>query len=232
MKKGLFYYKWLFLFVGTTLSMNFIQADDVVEGLDLHADKATSNLNTAESKLSGNIILRHRGFQITGDLAEVRNKISTDDQTYIIAGSPVVFTQSLNASTMRAQANWLNYDPIAEKVHFKKNVAISSTFKNGKFIISASDILLQLNQRQPSKLEAIGDPLIFSNQLSMRSIQIEASRISWDSETDIATLYFAKVIDNQVVFSADEIIYNFKTGELSAIGEGDSRPNYRFDPNK
>lgn len=230
------WFQCITLLLTSGLLGNLVFADDEIKGLDLKADQATTNLSTAESKLSGNVILKHHGFQITGDRAEVRTNGENEAEAYIIAGSPAVFYQSIdsstNQSTMRVKAGWLNYQPLAEKLHFKKNVEISSQFKNGQFLITASDIMLKLYLEKPSILEASGSPLIFSHQVSSRDIKIEASRINWDSDADIATLYLAKVIDNKVVFSADEIIYNFKTGELSAIGEGDSRPNYRFDPKK
>ncbi len=209
---------------------NVLQGANLYEGLDIHADQATTNLITSVSRLSGHVELKHFGKVITGDNAEVQSNLEQQSQRFIISGSPVKFVQNIKQSTMNAEAGQLIYEPSKERITFEEKVSIFHKTAETQFQVSASEVQVQFYLEQPSKLDISGKPLLFSHELSTRKIQIEADKISWDASSETVVLYLAKVLDEQVVFSADEIIYNFNTGEISAVGEGESRPSYRFDP--
>lgn len=201
-------------------------------GLDIRADKADSNLLTSVGRLEGNVELKHNGILIKGDFAEIHSADETNPQIFVINGSPMTFMQETPVANLTAKAGKLVYTPSLEKMQLDDDVSIIQNIEGAEFKIIANQLQLDFKIGQLYELVAAGVPAILSHTVGDQNIQIQAEKITWDSEEQIAILTKAKVLDQSTIFSADEIKYNSKTGEISAIGEGDTRPSYRYNPDE
>lgn len=199
-------------------------------GLDIRADQASTNLETALSRLQGNVALKHLGLSITGDIAEVQAATDRQQQLFVIDGKPAAFEQTSETSQMSSTAQQLLYTPAEERMELNKDVTFNQRTVDNFFEISADQLLMLLKSGQPDQLTATGVPVIFNHQLSGRTIKITAEKIAWDAKTQIAFLQQATLVDDETTFAADEIKYNTLTGEISATGKGNNRPSYRYVP--
>jgi len=220
----------LFSYAFIALICSCLTASEAEIGLDVTADQSDFNLQTSSSRLQGNIILKHLGLKVTGDEAEVIAASESQSQLFIISGEPVRFELKAATSNMSATAGQLTYKPYLELIEIQDKVSITQTTADTQFQINAEELQITLKMGQPLQLIAKGIPIEFTQQLTDRKIVIKADKINWDAESHIAILFQATVIDELTTFSADEIKYYTLTGELSAIGKGDSRPSYRFEP--
>ena len=98
------------------------------------------------------------------------------------------------------------------------------------FEINTEQLQISFKLGEPYQLTAEGQPVTFKHRLNNKQVLINADKINWDRALKIVILHQAKVLNEQTVFSADEIKYNTMTGEISATGNGDTRPNYRYEP--
>jgi lipopolysaccharide transport protein LptA len=115
-------------------------------------------------------------------------------------------------------------------MEFEGNVIVTQQSNNVEFEVSAEQLQLLFNDQKPSKLSAEGSPVKFKHKIVERVINIDAKHMQWQSATNIAILTEATVQDGETKFSADEIKYNTLTGEISATGNGNSRPSYQYTP--
>ncbi|MFT5519796.1 MAG: lipopolysaccharide transport protein LptA [Enterobacterales bacterium] len=199
-------------------------------GLNISADVLSSNPQTELSRLDGNVLLNHVKILITGKSAEVKTTKSKQQQQFVISGNPVNFKQILEQSTMFAKANQLVYIPSSEQMEFEGNVVITQQSQNVEFEVAAEQLQLLFKEQKPSELSAEGSPVKFKHQIVERIIYIDAKHMQWESANNIAILTQATVQDGETTFSADEIKYNTLTGEISATGNGNSRPSYKYTP--
>ncbi|MFT5450860.1 MAG: LPS export ABC transporter protein LptC/lipopolysaccharide transport protein LptA [Enterobacterales bacterium] len=199
-------------------------------GLDISADALSSNPLTELSRLNGNVLLSHVKILITGKSAEVKTTKSKQQQQFIISGAPVNFQQILEQSTMFAKANHLVYIPSSEQMEFEGNVVITQRSVDVEFEVAAEQLQLLFQDQKPSQLIAEGSPVKFKHKIAERIIYIDAKHMLWQSTTKMAILSQATVQDGETIFSADEIQYNTLTGEISATGNGNSRPSYKYKP--
>lgn len=216
--------------LSSMLGSGLIAAETDNSGLDIRADKADSNLLTSIGRLEGNVELKHKGIFIKGDFAEIHSADENNPQFFVINGSPMTFMQDAATTQISAKAGQLVYTPILEKIQLQDNVSIIQKTDSSEFKIIASHLQLDFKLGQLYELVAAGVPAILSHTIGEQNIQIQAEKITWDSEEQVAILIKAKVLDQATTFSADEIKYNSRTGEISAIGEGDTRPSYRYNP--
>jgi len=211
---------------------SIVTAENSTNSLNITADHTTANLKTEISRLEGNVLLKHNNVTISGDAAEVQPASDKYPQQFIISGVPVHFKQMLESNELIATALQVVYLPSLEQMQLQNDVTISQTTTENQFDIEAEQLKVEFKIGKPNQFIGTGNPLTFSQQLPQRKIQIFAEQIIWDAGDQIATLSKAKVLDAQTSFAADELKYNTLTGEISAIGSGDSRPSYRFNPKK
>ena len=207
-----------------------VNASESEKGLDISADQGSADLQTAISRLSGNVILKHLGLTVRGDAAEVQSANDNQSQLFIVTGQPVTLEQKIEGSNIVVKSNQLVYQPTQENMEFEKNVSVVQRSVNDYFEINTEQLNVRFKLGQAYQLNAVGKPVIFRHKLKDKQIVINAEKINWDRELKIVILHQAKVIDEQTVFSADEIKYNTLTGEISATGNGETRPNYRYAP--
>ena len=200
-------------------------------GIDISADVLSSNPQTELSRLDGNVVLSHIKILITGNSAEVQTTKSKGQQ-FIISGDPVNFKQTLEQSTMFAKASQLVYIPSSEQMEFEGNVVVTQQSKDVEFEVAAEQLQLLFREQRPSELRAEGNPVKFKHQIVERTVYIDAKHMQWQTISNIAILSQATVQDGETTFSADEIKYNTLTGEISATGKGNSRPSYKYTPEK
>ena len=199
-------------------------------GLDISADQGSTDLQTAISRLSGNVILKHLGLMVKGDTAEVQSANDSQSQLFIVTGQPVTLEQKIDNSVIVVTADQLIYKPTLESMEFERNVSVVQQIVSESFEINTEQLQINFRLGEPYQLNAEGKPVTFKHRLKDKQVVINADKINWDRELKIVILHQAKVLNEQTVFSADEIKYNTLTGEISATGDGDDRPNYRYDP--
>ncbi len=202
------------------------------QGLDIKADSGDTNLQTAISRLQGNVVLQHKGFIVTGDKAEIQSASESKPQRYIIAGTPTKFEQQTQLSTITAYAMQIVYTPVEELMVLQENISLTQSDDNNNFMLQANELQLLFDQGRPQQIITTGKPTVFTHEMSEKKIQIQAEKIIWDTQTKLANIYKAQVQEGQTTFSAEKITYNAKTGEISATGDGETRPSYRYDPEK
>lgn len=225
------FYSPIFLFLLLSCQ-GYLMAKDAEQGLDINADKVWTNLNTEVSRLEGNVELKHDQLHIRGDAAEVHAATGNQPQRFIVSGSTVNFSQTSTDTRIEASAGQIVYTPSAETLRLQENVDLLHRTGESYFEIQAVELQMVFKAEQADKLDATGAPLSFKHQLKQRMIRIEAENVDWEAATHIAILQQAVVYDNETTFSADEIRYNTLTGEISASGEGETRPSYRYTPVK
>ncbi|MCP3672887.1 MAG: hypothetical protein GY829_00250 [Gammaproteobacteria bacterium] len=213
-------------------STSFIFAEETDSGLDISADHGELNLQTSIRRLEGNVLLKHLAIVINGDFAEVQPASDNNLERFIISGTPVKFEQNLGSVSLMAKTSQLIYTPSQELLEFQDNISLLQKTDASSFEISASAMQLLLKQGKPFEFDAKGSPAAFIHQLADKKVMIKAERIIWDVQNQIATLYQATVVNELTSFSADKIEYNILTGGVSATGEGEQRPSYRYDAAK
>lgn len=221
------------IFLATLFAASpFVLAEMSDSGLDISADHSDGNLQTSIRRLEGNVLLKHLGIVVNGDFAEVQPASDNNLERFIISGTPVKFEQNLESVNLLAKTSQLIYTPSQELLEFQEKVSIFQKADNGSFEINADGIQLLLKQGKPFEFDAKGSPATFIHQLADKTVKINAEQIIWDVQTQIAILYQATVEDELTSFSADKIEYNILTGGISASGEGEQRPSYRYDAAK
>ncbi len=220
--------KWLLTIIAFVATL--AQAAD--SGLDISADHGDLNLQTSIRRLEGNVLLQHLGIIVNGDFAEVQPASDNNLERFIISGTPVKFEQQLESISLTAKTSQLIYTPSRESLEFQDKVSIFQKTDIGSFKINADAMQLLLKQGKPFEFDAKGSPATFIHQLTDKRVKINAEQIIWDVQTQIAILYQATVEDEQTSFSADKIEYNILTGGISASGQGEQRPSYRYDATK
>ncbi len=224
--------RFFFLLKCLLYPLTYLMASEANQGLDIQADSGNTNLLTSVSRLQGNIILKHNGFTITGDSAEIQSENDNNPQLYVINGTPIQFNQVTETSTFSASSNQLVYTPAQELVELQENVSFIQSDQNNRFILKASELQIILSQGRPEQVLSTGNPATFKHEMAEKKIEINAEKITWDSQAQLAVLYNATVKDVKTTFSAEKITYKAETGEISASGDGKTRPSYQFNPEK
>ena len=196
--------------------------------VEIDADQLSTNFVTSESRLEGNVILRHQGMVLRCGLAEIFPKSETNNSPRYELSKQLALVQETTEYSLSAQAGQAIYLPtqdqltLIEKVYFQYNQATDG------FLIEAENLQIILKEGTVSQLISSGAPSRFSQTVSDKTVVIEAKGIKWDTDTLIATLEEASLDDGVTTFSASMIEYNTATGAISAQGRGDDRPKYRF----
>ncbi len=200
--------------------------------LDIQADSGDINLQTSISRLHGNILLKHSTFTITGDDAEIQAANDTRPQLYVISGTPVTFNQQSEIPTITATSLQLVYYPDEEIMELQEKVSFIQHAENTQYTLQADELEIVFSQGLIQQMLTRGSPTVFTHKIADNKIEIQAEKITWDTRLQEAILHQATVLDEQSTFSAEKITYNTNTGELSASGEGNTRPSYRYSPEK
>ncbi len=209
-----------------------IKAVELEQELDIQADSGDINLQTSISRLHGNILLKHKTFTIAGDDAEIQAANDTRPQLCIISGTPVTFNQQSKISKTIATSLQLVYTPDEEIMELQGKVSFIQYAENTQYTLQADELQIVFSQGHAQQMLTKGSPTVFSHKTADKKIEIQAQMITWDTEAQEAILHHATVLDEQTTFSAEKITYNTITGELSASGEGNTRPSYRYSPEK
>jgi len=209
-----------------------VNAMELERKLDIQADSGDINLQTSISRLQGNILLKHRTFTVTGDDAEIQAANDTRSQLYVISGAPVTFNQHSEISTITATSNQLVYTPDQELMELQGNVSFIQHAENTQYSLIADEIQIIFSQGHAQQMLTTGSPTVFTHETADKKIEFQAQKISWDTSSQEAIFHQATVLDEQTTFTAEKIIYNTVTEELSASGEGNTRPSYRYNPEK
>ncbi len=200
--------------------------------LDIQADSGDINLQTSISRLHGNVLLKHSTFTITGDDAEIQAANETRPQLYVISGTPVTFNQQTEIATTTATSLQLVYNPDEEIMELQEKVSFIQHVENTQYILQADELQIVFSQGRAQQMLTRGSPTVFTHKTADKKIEIQAQKITWDTGSQEAILHQATVLDEQTTFTAEKITYNTITGELSASGEGNTRPSYRYNPEK
>jgi len=209
-----------------------LTASESKQGLDIQADSADTNLQTAVSRLQGNVILKHGEFNVTGDSAEIQSANEKNPQIYVVRGTPATFKQQSKTSSMTANSKQIEYRPVEELMELQEMVSLVQSDDKNKFTFIADELQIILVQQRPQHITTKGNPTVFTHEQSEKNVQIEAKKITWDTQSQIANMFQATVKEGKTTFSAEKITYNAVTGKISATGDGKTRPSYRFEPDK
>ena len=196
--------------------------------VEIDADQLSTNFVTSESRLEGNVILRHQGMVLRCGLAEIFPKSETNNSPRYELSKQLALVQETTEYSLSAQAGEAIYLPTQDQLTLKEKVYFQYNQATDGFLIEAENLQIILKEGTVSQLISSGAPSRFSQTVSDKTVVIEAKGIKWDTDSRIATLEEASLDDGATTFSASMIEYNTATGAISAQGRGDDRPKYRF----
>ena len=198
------------------------------QGVEIDADQFTTNILTSQSILEGNVILRHQGMVIRCGLAEIFPEGGEESQPRYLLKDQLALAQQTDQYQLSAQAGQATYLPLADELILDTQVQFQHIQSEQAFDISADNLKVLQKDGQLDQLIAMGEPTTFTQTFDNKRVEIKASRIDWIAETQTALMKDASLNDGTTTFSASEIEYNTTTGAISAKGQGDERPKYRF----
>ena len=196
-------------------------------GVEITSDRFTTNLVTSLSRLEGNVTLSHQGITIESGFAEAHPQAEDKDAKFVL-GQNLQMRQAVNDYNVNATGANATYFPNASELRMRGNVQFKYQQTGQNFSIRAEDLQVIQSENQLSRLLAKGKPGILTHEIEERRIIITASSIDWKAGSEIAIMLDASLDDGSTTFSASEIEYNTRTGAVSAKGQGDERPRYRF----
>ena len=199
-----------------------------VDEVEIDADRLSTNFVTSESKLEGNVILRHQGLILRCGIAEIFPKSDDNQEPRYVLREQLALAQDTANYSLSAQAGEAIYLPTQDELTLKQKVNFQYKQGSQSFFIEAENLQVLLKEGVVSHLVSSGTPSRFSQTFDSKTVVIEASSIDWFADTQVAILKDASLDDGATTFSASEIEYNTATGAISAQGRGEDRPKYRF----
>ena len=196
-------------------------------GVEVTSDRFSTNLVTSLSRLEGNVTLSHQGITIESGFAEAHPE-SGDNVAKFVLGQNLQMRQAIEGYNINATGANATYFPNANELRMRGNVQFKYQQTGQNFSIRAEDLQVIQSNKQLSRLLAKGKPGILTHDIDDRRIIITASSIDWAADSEVAIMMDASLDDGSTTFSASEIEYNTRTGAVSAKGQGDERPRYRF----
>ena len=196
--------------------------------VEIDADSLSTNFVTSESKLEGNVILRHQGMILRCGLAEIFPASETNQEPRYILREQLALAQDTQLYSLSAQAGEAIYLPTQDELTLQKNVNFQYKQAEQLFTIESENLQVNLNNGAVENLVSTGAPSKFTQTFGSKTVVIEAASIDWFAATQVAILKEASLDDGATTFSASEIEYNTATGAISAQGRGENRPKYRF----
>jgi lipopolysaccharide transport protein LptA len=161
-------------------------------------------------------------------LAEIFPVGGEESQPRYVLKEQLALAQQTEDYELSAQAGEATYLPVADELILTSQVRFLHKQGGQAFDISAENLNVLLKDGQLDQLIATGEPATFSQRFENKQVVIQASRIDYIAETQTALMKDASLDDGVTTFSANEIEYNTTTGAISAKGQGDERPKYRF----
>ncbi len=205
-----------------------LTAQEIIDEVEIDADRLSTNFVTSESKLEGNVILRHQGMVLTCGLAEIYPESETNQDPRYVLKDQLALAQNTADYVLSAQAGEAVYLPTRDELKLQNNVNFQYNQTAQSFAIESENLQISLQDGVIEQLISSGSPTRFSQSFAEKKVVIEAASIEWFAETQIAILKDASLDDGATTFSASEIEYNTNTGAISAQGRGENRPKYRF----
>lgn len=202
--------------------------EKTIEEVEIDADRLSTNFVTSQSKLEGNVILRHQGLILTCGLAEIFPESELNEAPKYLLKEQLAVAQDTEEYELSAQAGEAEYLPTKDQLTLRQKVSFQYKQALQSFDINSEYLQIMLNNGVIQQLVSNGSPTKFSQTIEGKTVVIEASSIDWFAETQIAILKDASLDDGATTFSASEIEYNTTTGAISAQGRGEDRPKYRF----
>ena len=202
-----------------------------IDEVEIDADRLSTNFVTSESKLEGNVILRHQDMILRCGVAEIFPKSNNSEEPRYLLREQLALAQDTVDYSLSAQAGEALYLPTQDELTLKQKVNFQYKQASQSFYIEAENLQILLNDGMISRLVSNGSPSRFSQTFADKTVVIEAASINWIAETRVAILKDASLDDGATTFSASEIEYNTETGAISAQGQGQDRPKYRFNNN-
>ena len=199
-----------------------------IDEVEIDADRLSTNFVTSESKLEGNVILRHQGMILRCGLAEIFPKSDNNQEPRYVLREQLALAQDTADYSLSAQAGEAIYLPTQDELTLKQKVNFQYKQASQSFFIEAENLQVLMNDGVISRLVSSGVPSRFSQTFADKTVVIEAGSINWIADTQVAILKDASLDDGATTFSASEIEYNTATGAISAQGRGEDRPKYRF----
>lgn len=204
-----------------------VQAQTVSERVEIDADQFSTNIVSELSTLKGNVILRHQGLVLRCGLAEIFPATETNEPKYVLS-EQLALVQNAADYEVTAKAGKATYLPVSNELILEQQVGFKHSLSEQTFEINAARLHIYQKQGQLQQMVATGVPAILSQTFPSKRVVIKAERIDWLAETQTALMKEASLDDGVTTFSASEISYNTVTGAVSAKGQGENRPKYRF----
>lgn len=217
----------LSLCLGCSLQLN---AADIIglDDVEIDSDQFSTNIVTSQSVLKGNVILRHQGMVIRCGLAEIFPRNNDNTEPKYLLSEQLSMVQETETYELSAQSGSATYLPVSDELIMQKQVRFNHQQADQRFEIEAENLRVLQKEGVLDQLIATGNPAKLSQTFVNKRVVIEASKINWIAQSNTAILLDASLNDGVTTFSASEIEYNTSTGSITAKGQGDDRPKYRF----